>query len=184
VRRRVRARRLTRRTPTFGLDALRVAVQIALVSLLAYVGGFRFTSLFHDASADIGALWSVISGILVLQATRRSTWSSACFRLLGTLVGSIISALYLSFLSFSPIGLAACTLATVLLCHAARIPEHARLAAFTVAVMMVLSNLHSTLTPILSGVLRLGESGIGAAMAVLVAFLWPEPAGPPGAAPR
>jgi uncharacterized membrane protein YccC len=59
------------------------------------VCGFYFTSLFHGASAGIGGLWSLISGIVVLQSTRRNTWSSACLRILGTLVGSIISAAYL-----------------------------------------------------------------------------------------
>jgi hypothetical protein len=57
--------------------AIRVAVQIALVSLASYLAGLHFTGLFHGASASIGGLWSAVSGIVVLQATRRETWSSA-----------------------------------------------------------------------------------------------------------
>ena len=105
-------------------SAVRIAAQVALVSLFSYLGGFQFTSLFHGASAGMGALWSMISGILVLQATRRGTWSSAWIRVLGTLVGSIVSAVYLSWLPFSALGLAASIFVTVLLCHAARIPDH------------------------------------------------------------
>ena len=95
--------------------------------------------------------------------------------MLGTLVGSIVSALYLSLLPFSPLGMAGSILVTVLICHAARIPDHARLASLTVAVIMVLASLNSSLSPLLSAVLRFCESCIGTAMALIVARLWPEP---------
>ena len=161
-------------------SAVRSATQVALVSLFSYLGGLQLTSLFHGASASMGALWSMISGILVLQATRGGTWSSAWIRVLGTLVGSIVSAVYLSWLPFSALGMAASIFVTVLLCHAARIPDHAaRLAALTVAVVMVLSSLNPTLMPILSAALRFGESCVGTAMALIVVLSWPEPAPPP-----
>lgn len=167
---------------TLDLDALRGAALIALVSLSSYALGFRFTSLFHDASAETGALWAVISGILALQATRRSTWAAALLRVSGTLIGASIATAYISTLPFSALGLAATTFVTVVLCHAARIADHARLAVFTVAVMMVLSNLHETLPPIVNGLLRLAESCIGAATAVIAVLVWPEPAEPPSPA--
>ena len=162
-------------------DAARVATQSALVSLVSYWCGFYFTSFFHGALASIGGLWSVISGLVVLQATRRNTWSSAWLRILGTLVGAIVSAAYLSWLPFTALGMAASILVTVLLCHAARIPDHARLAAITVAVIMVLSSLNPTLSPILSAALRFTESCIGTAIAVLAVVIWPGPLAPPTA---
>ena len=162
-------------------DAARVATQSALVSLVSYGCGFYFTSFFHGASASVGALWSLISGLVVLQATQRSTWSSAWLRILGTLVGAIVSAAYLSLLPFTAIGMAASILVTVLLCHAARIPNHARLAAITVAVIMVLSSLNPTLSPVLSAALRFTESCIGTAIAVLTVVMWPGPSAPPTA---
>jgi uncharacterized membrane protein YgaE (UPF0421/DUF939 family) len=173
------------RVSTVDLASVQTAVRLALVSLLSYVCGFEVTRLFHDPSAGVGGLWSLIAGSLALQTTRHATLSSAWLRILGTIVGAVIAAMYLSVLSFSPIGMAACMLVTVLLCHTVRIPDHARLAALTVAVMMVLAGSHPTLTPILSGALRLTEACIGAGMAVIIAFAWPEPkpvgAGPPRA---
>ena len=159
-------------------DAARVALQSALASLVSYWCGFYFTSFFHGASASLGGLWSLISGLVVLQATRRNTWSSAWLRILGTLVGAIISAAYLSLLPFTALGMAASMLVTILLCHAARIPDHARLAALTVAVIMVLSSENPTLNPVLSAALRFTESCIGTAIAVLTVVMWsgPEPA--------
>lgn len=111
----------------------------------------------------------------MLQATLRGTWSSAWIRVLGTFVGSVVSAVYLSVLPSSAIGMAASMFATVLLCHAARIPDHVRPAARTVAIIMVPSRLSSTLTPILGATLRFGESCAGTANALIVVLVWPEP---------
>jgi uncharacterized membrane protein YgaE (UPF0421/DUF939 family) len=119
--------------------------------------------------------------MLVLQPTLRGTWSTARTQTLGTLVGSIVSAVYLSLFSFSAIGMAVSVLATVLLCHAARMADQARLAAFTVAVMLVLSAFNPTLPPAINAALRLCEWCIGAAMALIAALVWPEP--PPSRSP-
>jgi uncharacterized membrane protein YgaE (UPF0421/DUF939 family) len=154
-------------------NATSVAVQTALVSLASYLCGFYFTALFHSASAPIGGLWAAISGIVVLQATRRETWSTASLRILGTFIGSILSAAYLSLLPFSPIGMAGCIFATVLVCHAVRVPDHARLGASTVAVIMVVASSDPTLNAILSASLRFSESCIGTAMAVLTVLMRP-----------
>jgi uncharacterized membrane protein YgaE (UPF0421/DUF939 family) len=90
----------------------------------------------------LGGLWALISGIVVLQATRRETWASAWLRVLGTFVGAVISSIYLPFLPFNPLGMALTVGVTVLLCQTIGTPDHARLAAFTVAVIMVISTLH------------------------------------------
>jgi uncharacterized membrane protein YccC len=148
------------------------AIQIALVSLASYLCAFYFTSLFHRPSAEMGGLWALISGIVVLQSTWRSTLSSAWLRVLGTLIGSIISAVYLSLLPFNPFGMAACIFVTVLICHAAGIPDHARLAALTVALIMVVSSIDSTVSPITNAALRFSESCLGTAMAVLAVKIW------------
>ena len=161
----------------FKTDALRVAIQLALTSFLAYLIGFHLTALVLGASASIGGLWSAISGIVVLQMTRHETWSSASLRVVGTAVGSVISAVYLSILPFSAVGMCASTLVTVLVCYGFRIPDHARLAAITVSVIMVTASLDPTMNPLLNAALRFGESCIGTAMAVLAVIVWPRPRG-------
>ena len=158
-------------------DAIRTAVQIALASFASYLLGFYSTGLFHDASASIGGLWAAISSIVVLQATRNDTGSSASLRVLGTAIGAVIGAAYLTVFPFHPVGMAAAIFVTVLLCHAVRVPNHARLAATTVAVIMVTASLHPTLSPTLNAVLRLSESSIGTVIAVLAALLWRGPEG-------
>jgi uncharacterized membrane protein YccC len=137
--------------------------------------GVYVTAIFHTASAGTGGLWAVMSGNVVLQATRRQTWSAAWLQLLGTFVGSVVSGVYLMVLPYTEIGMAACIFGTVLLCHASRIPEHARLAALAVGVVMVVSSLHPALHPVANSVLRFSEACIGTAMASLVILVWPEP---------
>jgi hypothetical protein len=49
-------------------DNLVVAVRTAIVCIASYLAGSGFTSLFH------AGIWSVVSGIVVLQATLEDTW--------------------------------------------------------------------------------------------------------------
>ncbi len=164
-------------------DAIRTATQIApgvTCFLLVGISFHELVSRLHGQHRR--TLVGDLGDRRVLQATRRATWSSASLRVLGTVIGSIISATYLALLPFSPLGLAVAMFATVLLCHAARIPDHARLASITVAVIMVTASLNPTLDPIQNAALRLSESCIGTVMAVLAVLVWPgpnEPLNPP-----
>ena len=118
---------------------LRIPAQIALASLVAYVAGYWFTSLFPGYLPKIGGLWSAISAIVVTQLTRKDTTSSASLRVLGSAIGAITSAIYLTFLPFHPIGMALAIFATVLICTALKVPSHGRLAAITVIVSLAVT---------------------------------------------
>jgi uncharacterized membrane protein YccC len=155
-------------------DWISVAVQNALVCLAAYLVGFYFTGLFHGRSTSIGGLWSLVSGIVVLQATSRETWKSAVLRVLGTLIGATVGGFYLYLLPFTPIGMAVSIGLTVLLCQALKVPDHGRLAAITVAIIMVISSANPELSPFANASLRFIESAIGAGIAVLAVLLWPK----------
>jgi uncharacterized membrane protein YccC len=152
-----------------------MAIQNAVVCLVAYPCGAWSTGAFHGESANMGGLWSLISGLVVLQATTRDTWKSAGLRVLGTLIGAIVSALYLSFLPFRPVGMALSIGVTIVLCQILKVPEHGRLAAITVAVIMVISNMNPTLNPITNAVLRFSEACIGAVVAVAIVLVTPRP---------
>lgn len=155
-------------------DGISIAVQNALVAFVAYLVGYYFTGLFHVRSSTIGGLWSLIAAIVVLQATTRNTWKSAMSRVLGTLIGSMLGGFYLYFFLFSPIGMAVSIGFTVLLCQALNVPDHGRLAAITVALIMVLSSGNPELPPFTNAALRFVESAIGAGIAVLAVLLWPK----------
>jgi uncharacterized membrane protein YccC len=154
-------------------DNLVVAVRTAVVCFAAYVAGTSFTSLFHAGSATIGGVWSVISGIIVLQATLEDTRGSAKLRVLGTFIGAGLAAVYLVFFPFHPVGMAAAVGVTVLVCQALRVPDHARLAAVTVVIVLAVSMADPTIRPALNALLRFLESCIGAGIATLAVLLSP-----------
>jgi uncharacterized membrane protein YccC len=153
-------------------EQLRIPAAIALASLVAYVLGYAFTSLFPGYLPKIGGLWSAISAIVVTQVTRQDTRSSASLRVLGSAVGAITSAVYLSLLPFHPLGMALAIFATVVICTALNIPSHGRLAAITVIVVMVTASLDPALNPLLNALLRFVESCIGTAVALIGVLLW------------
>ena len=154
-------------------ERLRIPAEIAVAALVAYLLGFWFTGLFPGYLPKIGGLWSAISAIVVTQATRRETVSSASLRVLGSAIGAFTSAVYLSLLPVHPLGMALAIFATVLLCSAVHIPSHGRLAAITVIVVMVTGSLDPKLSPGLNALLRFIESCIGTGVAVLGVRLWP-----------
>ncbi len=161
-------------------ERLRIPAEIAVAALVAYLIGFWFTSLFPGYLPKIGGLWSAISAIVVTQATRKDTTSSASLRILGSAIGAITSAVYLTLLPFHPLGMALAIFATVLLCTAVNIPSHGRLAAITVIVVMVTGSLDPKLSQGLNALLRFLESCIGTGIAVLSVRLWPGSQPDPG----
>ena len=152
-------------------EQLRIPAAIAIASLVAYVLGFYFTSLFPGYLPKIGGLWSAISAIVVTQISRQEARSSASLRVLGSAIGAATSAVYLSFLPFHPVGMALAIFATGVICTALNIPSHGRLAAITV-IVVIAASLDPGLNPLLNALLRFVESCIGTAVALLGLLLW------------
>jgi len=152
-------------------EQLRIPAAIAIASLVAYVLGFYFTSLFPGYLPKIGGLWSAISAIVVTHITRQEARSSASLRVLGSAIGAATSAVYLSFLPFHPVGMALAIFATGVICTALNIPSHGRLAAITV-IVVIAASLDPGLNPLLNALLRFVESCIGTAVALLGLLLW------------
>ena len=69
---------------------------------------------------------------------------------------------------------------TVLICMTLGIPDHARLAALTVGVIMVFASLNPDLNPVINAVLRFTEVLIGSVIAVILVWIWPCRVSSPG----
>ena len=79
---------------------LSIALQYALISLLAFVISYFSVSALQGGPSSLqmtGAMWAMMSGILVLQDTRKSTLDTASRRMFGSFIGAVLSALYLLF---------------------------------------------------------------------------------------
>ena len=153
---------------------LLISVQIALVALLAYWIGLRFTALFPGYFPKIGGLWSAISAVIVVQLSKKDTADSAWLRVIGTALGAAISALYLSLFPFHAVGMGASIFASSLICTSLNMNSWMRLSAITVLVVMVTASLNPALNPALNALLRFCESCIGSAVAVILISLWPK----------
>ena len=151
---------------------LLISVQIALVALLAYWLGLRFTALFPGYFPKIGGLWSAISAVIVVQVSKKDTVDSAWLRVIGTALGATISALYLSLFPFHAVGMGASIFFSSLICTSLNMNSWVRISAITVLIVMVTANLNPSLNPALNALLRFCESCIGSAVAVILISVW------------
>ena len=147
-----------------------IGLEGALITLLSFYLGARFTAIFHGASAQLGGLWSVISGLVVLQSTIHETLKSSLLRMIGTFIGALICALYLWLFGFSILGMALCAGLTLSICYLLDIFEYARLAAATVVVIAVVSNKSPEISPFLNSFLRFSEAAIGVSICIVCVY--------------
>lgn len=136
----------------------------------AFFGGFYFTTLFHEPTSLVGGLWAVISAIIVIEASHKETYTSAKNRIIGSLIGAIVSGFYLLFFPFSLIGFAAAIGVGVLICLLLGLPQSIKLTGITISVIMIVSTITEDLHPFLNAGLRFAESAIGTGIALIVAF--------------
>lgn len=146
------------------------ALEGGLVGSLAFLIGGHLASSVHGPSAIIGAVWSAIAGLVVLQTGHRDILRFAGLQAIGTFLGTLISALYLFAFAPSILGLAVCACTTILACYTVRISDQARLASAAAVVVMGVSILSERQSPLLNAELRFVESLIGLVLAVLVSY--------------
>ena len=136
----------------------------------SYAAARYTTGLIHPASAQFGALWAAISGIVALQDTLSATGHAARLRVWGTVVGAAVSAGYLMLLPFSMTGLALAAGAAAAAAALLQQKDGGRLAAITVTVIMLLTEMNPSQHPLVSVGMRLFEASLGAALAVAVSW--------------
>ncbi len=147
-----------------------VGIEGVLITLLGFYLGSRFTAIFHTGSAQIGGLWSAISGLVVLQSTIRETVKSSLFRTIGTAIGALLAGSFLWLFGFSLIGMAFCAGLTLSICYLLDIFEYARLAAATVVIIAVVSSESPDISPFLDAFLRFSEATIGVGVCIICVY--------------
>ena len=150
------------------------AVLFALVSVVSFSLAFVITGYApEDASTRmIGAMWAMISAIVVMQDTRSATISTANLRILGSLIGAVFSAVYLHFFPFSIIGMGVLIGVVVLVCELLHLPGHLRLAGLTAGIVMVISVVNPGIPPVVNAATRFFEVIIGSSVAIAAAWVW------------
>lgn len=154
----------------FKSHIFRAVVENFIVAIASYLLGYYFTSMFHEGTAEVGGLWSVISGVFVMSEKESFTIRSATMRVKASFIGCLIAGAYLYFFTFSVIGFAAAIALGVLVCHSLRIPDHIKTASITIAVVVIISVIVQDIGPVANAGLRFAESVIGSLVAVAVGY--------------
>ena len=155
------------------IASLRVAVHYALVALLAYYLAYQLTGFLHITSrfAAVGALWAMIVGISVVQATSQETAAKARTQILGGLVGSAATFAYLLLLPVHPIGMILLIGLVIFFCQIMGWADYSVSAGLTVGVILFFSQVNPELPHVINVILRFTEVLIGSITAVLVVQL-------------
>ena len=132
-----------------------------IVVAIAYFCGFYFTTMFHEPTSLVGGLWAVISAIIVIEATHAQTFNSAKKRIIGTLLGAIISGVYLLFFQFTIIGFLIAIGTGGLSCLLLKLPDSIKVTSSTISLVVIDSTITENLHPYLNAGLRFVESAIG-----------------------
>lgn len=150
------------------------ALQFAIVSSLAFSLALFVSNLFPESpdTGMIGAMWAMISAIVVTQDTHSATISTAWLRIFGSLIGAIFSALYLILFPFSIVGMGILIGVVVFTCVLLRMPGHLRLAALTAGVVLVISVQNPAISPVVNAATRFFEVIIGSMVAIAAAWVW------------
>ncbi len=149
----------------------RSVIENFVVAVIAYILGYYFTVMFHLGTAEVGGLWSVISGVFVMSDKEALTVKSAKMRIKASFMGCLIAGVYLYFFSFSVIGFAIAIAIGVLVCHILRIPDYIRTTNITLSVVVIISLIVTDIGPIANAGLRFAESIIGSLTAVAVGLV-------------
>ncbi|QVL55191.1 MAG: FUSC family protein [Simkaniaceae bacterium] len=145
------------------------ALQLSIVSGVSYFLGYFLSGFTLPTVAEVGGLWSVISGVLVIKQHQSESYSAGFGRLLGTLVGCVVSAicLYIPEMIFA---LLLNIFITSLICTS--IPKLKELnfqACITSAVIIIIWQLGSKNNEWLFSFSRFIESVAGVSVAIAVA---------------
>jgi len=154
----------------FKSQIFRAVVENFIVAVIAYFLGYHFTAMFHLGTAEIGGLWSVLSGVFVMSDKEMLTFKSARLRVRASFIGCLIAGIYLYFFSFAVVGFAICIAIGVLLCRILRIPDHIKTTNITISVVVIVSVVNHNIDPVMNAALRFAESVIGSLVAVVVAL--------------
>lgn len=150
----------------------RRGIQTAIVVALSFELGYFCTGYVHPETALFASMWSMVSGLVVLQDSWSETKIAGFGRVMGALVGASIAGGYLTYYPFSTYGLAICAAAAVMLGIITGMADGGRGAGVTVVIVMIVSVVNPEHHPMIGAGLRFMESCLGTSSALLVSWGW------------
>jgi uncharacterized membrane protein YccC len=153
------------RAPRIQGDALKLtlieALEIGVIATLSFAAAGMVTRQFHHESALLGGIWAAVSALVVYGVDRRQVFGNSRRRLIGSVLGGIVSGVLLVFFAPSLPLLGACAALTAGAVILMNLAEYARLAVVTTVVVFAVQVEHPTVAPFFNAGLRIVESLVG-----------------------
>ncbi|MCF6776743.1 FUSC family protein [Thiotrichales bacterium 19X7-9] len=147
-----------------------LSIEIALIVWICFLIS-SFIGYSSQQLSIIGGLWAAISGIVVIQNTRKLTDHMAVVRLIGSFIGAAIAGIFLVFFPAHIILCIPVIFLTSLICKFIHFEEGLRLAGLTAAVVIAVSLLSPHIPPFWNALSRFLESLIGVLVAVCIRWI-------------
>lgn len=154
---------------------MKIAIKTAVAAILSLFLSDFLSVMIHRPSYLVSNLWSVITAIVVLQTSIGGTYKAVWFRFIGVLIGSVVGALFAFEFGADPTSIGLAILSTMIVCGLCKIPDSYRLAALSVAVIMLPWKNNPELNPAIYALYRFFDTCLGFITALVVAHtLWPS----------
>ncbi len=140
----------------------------AVAVLLSYFIADLLNRFIHEGDKTyLGQILACTAVIVVMDKENlKKTLQTASMRVWGTLIGAIISCIYLTIFDFSILGMILTIFILNLICNGLNIPDDGKMATVTLVVILVSSTFVNDMSPVELGVLRFTEYAVGALIGV------------------
>ncbi len=151
-------------------SSLLIAIEMTLAATFSLLLGSWLGHYLKIDQVIVGGLWSVISTILVIQATNQEAFSAAWLRILGSLIGAILAGILVGAFSYHLWVFSVGIFISVIICALAKLNNAMRLSCITFAIILVIGELTPQMNPWLNSAGRFLESLVGVIIALIIAL--------------
>lgn len=154
---------------------LRIAVKTGIAASCSYFVAKWYSQFFSRPDILASGIWCVVTTIVIMQANIGGTYKAAGTRFLGVFIGSLMGGLLTSNFGQATFTLGASVTATILLCSLFQLKDAYRIAALTVAIIMVSTAVHPETSPWTICFFRSLDSAVGIIIGIVITHVvWPE----------
>jgi uncharacterized membrane protein YccC len=154
-----------------------LAIKTSLAALLSLYISYEMDHFIKHPDPFVSGIWCVIASIFGLQPTLGGTYKAVWNRFLGVLLGSLIGAFFAFALGAHPFVLGCAIFTAVIVCFIFGLQDNYRMAALSVAVIMVPWGFNPVMSPWTYAFFRFLDTCVGLGVAIFVAqAVWPSQA--------
>ena len=149
-----------------------VSFRVACVAVISYIAATYLGVFIANAPDQIGGLWSAISAIMALKQETKESYRAGWHRIIGTLIGSVVTAFVLYFIGGSVGALFVAIFGSAMVCFLCEVKEVYGIACIAAAVVLIVWDITGCVdNPFLFSALRFVDSLIGVVVAIIASYI-------------